>query len=171
VGGGGETGCGGLGTGGVSNIGRDGNKDLRCMNKGICFSTGAETAGTGGKQDGDLAGRGKDAGEGQAAVDRASAVKLRGGDSTVDGWLDEGAMSMFDGVSGGRGHMSGVSMRVDTGEGRGVSSEAEGTPAAWLRGGDSASAARECWGRGRGPQGTAMWPHMDKEGGADNAMG
>jgi hypothetical protein len=145
-----KTGCRGLGTGSASNIGRDGNKDLRHINKGIHFLTGAETAGTGSEQDRDLAGRGKDTGEGQTAVDRASAVKLRGGDSTVDGWLDKGAMSMFDGVSGSRGHMSRVLTRVDTGKGRGVSSEAEGIPAAWLRGRDSASAARERWGRGRG---------------------
>jgi hypothetical protein len=84
MGGSSETGCGGLGVGSVSNIGRDDNKDLRRMNKGICFSTGAETAGTGGEQDGDSAGRGKDTGEGQAAVDGVSTVKLRGSDSTVD---------------------------------------------------------------------------------------
>jgi hypothetical protein len=120
VGGGGKTGRGGLGTGGVSNIGRDGNKDLRRMNKGIRFSTGAETAGAGGEQDRDSAGRGKDTGEGQAAVDEVSTVKLRGGDSTVNGWLDKGARSMFDGVSGGGGHMSGVSTGVDTGKGGGV---------------------------------------------------
>jgi hypothetical protein len=57
-------------------------------------------------------------------------------------------MSMFDGMSGSGGQMSRVLMRVDTGEGGGVSSEAEGILAAWLRGGDGASAARECWGRG-----------------------
>jgi hypothetical protein len=143
-----KTGHRGLGTGSMSNIGRDGNKDLRCMNKGICFLTGAETAGAGSEQDGDLAGKLGNVGEGQAVVDVASVVKLRGGNSTVDSWLDEGAMSTFDSVSGSRGHVSRVLMRGDTGMGRGVSSEAEGTPAAWLRGRDGASAARECWGRG-----------------------
>jgi hypothetical protein len=57
------------GAGDLSNIDRDGNKDLRCMNRGIRFSTGAETVGMGSEQDKDSADRGKDAGEGLAAKD------------------------------------------------------------------------------------------------------
>jgi hypothetical protein len=166
----GETGGRRLGVGGVLNIGRDGNKDLRRMNKGIRFSTGAETAGTGSEQDGDLAGRGEDAGEGQAAVDGASAVKLRSEGSMGEGLMDEGVVSTSSGMLGskgdaskmsrrigkyegtpsktdgawgscseGRGHVSGVLLRVDTGKGGGVSSEAGRTQTSWLGGGSGRS--------------------------------
>jgi hypothetical protein len=165
AGGGGETGGGRLGTGGVLNIGRDGNKDLRHMNKGIRFLTGAETAGAGSEQDGDLAGRGEDAGEGRAAVDGVSAVKLRSKGSMGEGLMDKGAVLTSSGMSGsegdaskmsrrmgkyegtpsktdgvwgscseGRGHMSRVSSRVDTGKGGGVLSEAGRMQTSWLGG-------------------------------------
>src|SRR5580698_4529862 len=104
--------------GGLSNIGRDGNKDLRRMNKGIRFSTEAETAGAGSEQDeGDLAGRGKDAGEGQAAVNGASAVNLRGEDSMGESLMDEGAASSSSGVSGSEADASEMSRRMGKYEG------------------------------------------------------
>jgi hypothetical protein len=163
AGGGGKTGGKRLGAGSVSNIGRDGNKDLRCMNKGIHFSTEAETAGTGSEQDeGDLAGRGKDTGEGQAEVNGAL---LRGEGSMGEGLMDGGAASTSIGMSGSerdareisrrmgknegvpsktdiawgscseaRGHVSGVLSRVDTGKGGGVLSETGRAQTSWLGG-------------------------------------
>jgi hypothetical protein len=134
------------------------------MNKGIRLSTGAETAGADGEQDeGDSAGRGKDAGEGQAAVNGAL---LRGEGSMGEGLMDGGAASTSIGVSGsegdareisrrmgknegapsktdvargscseGGGHVSGVSSRVDMGKGGGVSSETGRTQTSWSGGG------------------------------------
>jgi hypothetical protein len=138
TGGSGETGGRRLGAGGVLNIGRDGNKDLRCMNKGIRFSTGAETAGADGKQDeGDSAGRGKDAGEGQAAVNRASTVNLRGEGNMGEGLMDEGAASSSSGVSGSKADASEMSRRM--GKYKGAPSKTDGAWGSCSEGGGGSS--------------------------------
>jgi hypothetical protein len=51
----GKTECGRLDAGSMSDVGGDDSKDLRRRDKGIRFLTVAETAGTGSKQDKDLA--------------------------------------------------------------------------------------------------------------------
>jgi hypothetical protein len=144
MGGGSETGHGGLGMGGVSNIGKDGNKDLRRMNRGIRFSTGAEMAGAGGKQDRDLAGRGEDAGESRG----------EGRCKTGCGLAGEGVMAVSiscsigvgiargkDGIRGATGSVAGVKERVSgmssrAGKGGGISSEADGAQTSWSGSGD-----------------------------------
>jgi hypothetical protein len=73
--------------------------------------------GAGGEHDEDSTGRGENTGERQAGVGGTSAVESRGGDGTRDDLLDEGTILAVDGVSGGERDESGVSMRVDTGEG------------------------------------------------------
>jgi hypothetical protein len=86
--------------------GSNDNKDLRCKNKGILFSTRAEM-GVGSEHNRDLAGRGENTGERQAEVGRTSVVELRGGNSMRDDLLDKGAILMFDSMLGSKGDKSG----------------------------------------------------------------
>jgi hypothetical protein len=136
MGGGGETGRRGLGMGSVSNIGKDGNKDLRHMNRGIRFLTGAETAGAGSKQDGDLAGRGKDAGKGLAARDETGRVELRGRGNRIDGLSEGGVMSMSS--SGGTG-VGTEGSKQESGKATGVSEGRQAGSEISIRMGESAT--------------------------------
>ena len=130
------------GAGDLSNIDRDGNKDLRRMNRGIRFSTGAETAGVGSEQDEDSADRGKDAGEGLAAKDGTCQVKLRGRGNKIDGLSEGGAMSMLS--SGGTGvGTEGGKPEQESGEATGVSEGRQAGSEISIKMGESKSGTSE----------------------------
>jgi hypothetical protein len=157
--------------------GRDNSKDLRCKDKGILFSTRAET-GTGSEHDRDSTGRGENTGKRQAGVGGTSVVELRGGDGTRDNLSDERVILMVDSVSGGKGDESRVLTRVDTGE-VGSEGKCEGVVEnckddSW-QGGKGINAgmvdredSREGndWG-----QGMTMWADIGKVGGEGNGQG
>jgi hypothetical protein len=150
-------------------MGGDDSKDLRRKDKGILFSTRADT-GAGGEHDGDSAGRGENTGERQAGVSGMSAVELRGGDSTRDDLLDEGTILTVDGVSCGEGDESGVSTRVDTGEagGEGERDAAESCEDDGWRGGEGRNADGEDSGEGDDwGRGATTWADVGEAGEGD----
>jgi hypothetical protein len=154
----------GLGMGSVLNIGSVGGANSKGKGNGRNIFQRAETVGADNKRDGDSEGKMGNVGEGQATMEQASIVRLRGGGNVGDDLMGEGVMATLSscsasvgiasikegsggdtGMSEGREGVSGVWLKANKNKSKSALSKGDGAQVGW-------SASRD--GRGREPGGS-----------------